>query len=85
MPKSEKREQAIREHPTQTRFPDLDALLRSYGFRRSQPRGGSSHYTYRHERLPGLLTIPWHGSGFVKTGYVNAALARIDLVKEQLA
>ena len=47
MTKSEKREQAIRENPTQTRFPDLDTLLRSYGFLRSQPRGGSSHYIWK--------------------------------------
>jgi predicted RNA binding protein YcfA (HicA-like mRNA interferase family) len=82
MTKSEKREATIRQSPKQVRFDDLDLLLRSYGFVRTQPRKGSSHYTYRHERATKIATVPTHGSGFVKVEYVKDALARIDEVKE---
>jgi len=83
MTKSEKREATIRQNPKQVRFADLDLLLRSYAFVRTQSRGGSSHFTYRHALLAKIVTIPTHGAGFVKVEYVKEALDRIDEVKEQ--
>ena len=36
------------------RFEDLDKVLKKMGYKRNQPRGGSSHYTYR---KPGKMPI----------------------------
>jgi len=38
-------------NPKDVRFEDLDKVLRSHGFSRRDPKGGSSHYTYFHPNL----------------------------------
>ena len=58
MREADKRREQIERHPRQVRFQELDALLRSYGFRRRQRSRGSSHYVYRRGRWH--LTVPAH-------------------------
>lgn len=57
MSKLEKLLQRIRNNPKTVRFEELDKVLRHEGYEPAQPRGGSSHYTYK---KPGSrsLTIP---------------------------
>jgi len=81
MTKREKREATIRVNPKNVRFSDLDLVLKHYHFSRSQPGGGSSHYTYNHSDLPDILTIPFN-QPFIKRPYVMDALRAIDAVQE---
>lgn len=69
--------------PSDVLFNEVDRLLVAYGFVRTQPSGGSSHYNYRHPKLEEnfCLTISKH-NGKVKMGYVKAAIKAIDRVKE---
>lgn len=41
------------------RFEELKKVLESYGYEMSNPRGGSSHYTFR-KRWCSPITIPKH-------------------------
>ena len=41
------------------RFEELKKVLESYGYEMSNPRGGSSHYTFR-KRGCSPITIPKH-------------------------
>lgn len=41
------------------RFDELRRVLESYGYRINQPKGGSSHYTFRKEGCR-PVTIPKH-------------------------
>jgi predicted RNA binding protein YcfA (HicA-like mRNA interferase family) len=76
-----KREAAIRNNPVNVRFSDLDAfIMDNKGFTRTQPRGGSSHYTYTHPDLPDILTVPFR-KPVVKRPYVVRALAAVDTVR----
>ncbi len=47
MSKLEKLLQRIKNNPKTVRFEELDKVLRREGYEPSQPRGGSSHYTYK--------------------------------------
>ena len=47
MSKLEKLLQRIKNNPKTVRFEELDKILLSADYERAQPRGGSSHYTYR--------------------------------------
>ena len=58
MRRPDKRREEIERNPKHVRFEELDALLRSYGFERRQPRGGSSRYVYRRGRWH--LSVPVH-------------------------
>ncbi len=66
----------------EVRFEDLDALLRSYGFERRQPRGGSSHYVYRRGRWH--LSVPTHRPHLKQYVVLDAlaALEEIDAEEE---
>ena len=46
----------ILNNPKDVRFNDLRSILLHYGFVERQPRGGSSHYTYRHGEY--IITLP---------------------------
>ena len=74
MSKLEKLLQRIKNNPKTVRFEELDKILRREGYETSQPRSGSSHYTYR---KPGVrsLTIPR------QTPYVNECYVR-DVLEE---
>ncbi|MCL6613044.1 MAG: type II toxin-antitoxin system HicA family toxin [Firmicutes bacterium] len=70
--------------PTDILFDEADRLLKSYGFVRRQPSGGSSHFIYIHPKLPDfLLTVAKHGTT-IKKGYVVAIIDAIEKVKEFL-
>ena len=84
MSKLEKLIQRIKNNPKTVRFEELDKrfeeldkLLRHEGYVPSQPRRGSSHYTYR---KPGrnLLTIP-RKIPYVNECYVVEVLAELGL------
>ena len=80
MTKRKKRLAKIRSNPKNVRFDDLDQVLRDYGFRRRQPRGGSSHYFYflGDKRL----TIPMKRT-FVKTVYVKRILSMLEEIDNE--
>lgn len=65
----------IRNNPKTVTFDELDTLLQRAGFRRRQPRSGSSHYVYTKEDR--ILTVPKH-SPYVKAVYVEQALRVLD-------
>ncbi len=77
MSKWEKLLQRIRNNPKTVTFEEIDKVLREIGYLPSQPRGGSSHYTYRKKgRMP--LTVP-RKAPYVKEAYVRVV---IDLWSE---
>ena len=57
MSKLEKLLKRIKNNPKSVRFEELDKILRREGYEPSQPRGGSSHYTYRKSGYR-TITIP---------------------------
>ena len=50
------------------RFDELSKVLQSYGYKVSNPRGGSSHYTFRKKGFS-PITIPKHE--LIKKVYVE--------------
>jgi predicted RNA binding protein YcfA (HicA-like mRNA interferase family) len=68
-------------NPKNVAFRELDKLLRKHGFERSNPRSGSSHYTYRHPDLVHILTIPYKRP--IKAIYVKQALAAIEQLEQR--
>ena len=74
MSKLEKLLQRIKNNPRTVRFEELDKILRREGYECSQPRGGSSHYTYRKAGFRSL-TIPR------QIPYVNECYVR-DVLEE---
>ncbi|MBR0260672.1 MAG: toxin HicA [Selenomonadaceae bacterium] len=77
MSKLEKLLQRIKNNPKTVRFEELDKILRREGYDTSQPRGGSSHYTYR---KPGVrsLTIP-RQTPYVGEIYVRVVLTALGI------
>ena len=77
MSKLEKLLQRIKNNPKTVRFEELDKILRREGYMPSQPRGGSSHYTYK--KLGGRsLTVP-RQLPYVNECYVRDVLEAIGL------
>lgn len=71
----------MKNNPKNVKFEDIDKLLTKIGgFSRSNPRGGSSHYTYSHPNLVDILTIPKDRP--VKAIYIKRALKYFDLVNK---
>lgn len=77
MSKLEKLLQRIKNNPRTVRFEELDKILRREGYESSQPRGGSSHYTYRKAGLKSL-TIP-RQNPYVNEFYVRVVLTELGL------
>lgn len=75
MSKKEKLLKKIRNNPRVVRFEELDKILIGVGFERSQPKGGSSHYTYTLEDK--LITIPYKRP-HVKVVYVKAVIRILE-------
>lgn len=77
MSKLEKLLQRIKNNPKTVRFEELDKILVNAEYERTQPRGGSSHYTYK---KPGSrsLTIP-RQIPYVKECYVRDVLEEMGL------
>jgi len=68
-------------NPKDVNYKELDKLLLKYGFERSNPGSGSSHYTYRHPQLVDILTIPFKRP--VKAIYVQQAIAAIKQLEQR--
>lgn len=64
----------VRNNPKTVRFEELDKILISEGFKKRQPRGGSSHYTYTKGNR--ILTVP-HKRPYILEKYVELALEAI--------
>ncbi len=78
--KWEKLLQKIRNNPKTVTFEEIDKVLRSMGYMPNQPRGGSSHYTYRKKGcMP--LTVPRKAS-YVKEAYVKVVIDLWDSSQE---
>jgi len=61
-------------NPKTVRFEELDKLLQRAEFERFQPKGGSSHYTYRKDDCH--MTIP-RKMPYIKEIYVKRAIEAI--------
>ena len=77
MSKLEKLLQRIKNNPKSVRFEELDKILRREGYEPSQPRGGSSHYTYKKQGVRSL-TIP-RQTPYVEEIYVRIVLAALGI------
>lgn len=76
MSKKEKEFEKIKNNPKNIKFTTIDKLLRQYGFTVRQPKGGSSHYIYKKDKL--TLTIPKHNP--VREVYIKKAVQFIEEV-----
>ncbi len=74
MSKLEKLLQRIKNNPRTVRFEELDKILLRADYEKTQPRGGSSHYTYR-KTGSRMITIPR------QIPYVNECYVR-DVLEE---
>ena len=74
--KKEKEFEKIKNNPKNIKFTTIDKLLRQYGFTVRQPKGGSSHYIYKKDKL--TLTIPKHSP--VREVYIKKAFQFIEEV-----
>ena len=77
MSKWEKLLQRIKNNPRTVRFEELDKILRHEDYEPSQPRGGSSHYTYRKAGSK-MITIP-RQIPYVNECYVRDVLETLGL------
>ena len=77
MSKLEKLLQRIKNNPKTVRFEELDKILTNADYECAQPRGGSSHYTYR---KPGKnpITVPNH-KPYVHEVYVQKIIRELNL------
>ena len=81
MSKWEKLLEKIRNNPKGVTFEEVDKVLRSMGYVPRQPRGGSSHYTYRKKGcMP--LTVP-RKEPYVKEAYVRTVIGLWDDFQEE--
>jgi len=71
MSKLKKLYEKIKNNPRSIRFSELDKILRSAGFTKRQPSGGSSHFIYIKEDKS--LTIPLD-QPHIKRIYVERAI-----------
>ncbi len=69
----------IRNNPKNVRFNELDKILLHYGFEKRQPRGGSSHFTYKLGTT--RLTVPFK-QPYIGVVYVELALEALEGVIE---
>lgn len=75
MSKREKLLASLKNNPKTVRFEDLNKILLDIGFRVTQPKGGSGHYTYHYKEYS--LTIP-RKKPHIKIIYVKLALAVLE-------
>lgn len=76
MSQIEKLLQRIMNNPKTVKFEELEKILLKNGYSCSQPKGGSSHYTYRKKgRYP--LTIP-KKNPYVKECYVRLVIEMLE-------
>ena len=77
MSKCKKLLQRIKNNPKTVRFEELDKILRHEEYEPFQPRGGSSHYTYR-KTGKRAITIP-RQIPYVNECYVLDVLEALEL------
>ena len=77
MSKLEKLLERIKNNPKTVRFEELDKILTNAGYERAQPRGGSSHYTYRKVGRD-AITIPYRRP-YVAEVYVSKVLRALGV------
>jgi predicted RNA binding protein YcfA (HicA-like mRNA interferase family) len=80
MSKIDKLINSIKNNPTNVKFEDLEKILISYGFEVRQPRGGSSHHTFKKDKY--IITIPRHKP--VNKIYVKQFIKIIDEISDSL-
>ncbi|MEG6614915.1 toxin HicA [Peptococcaceae bacterium 1198_IL3148] len=74
MSKLQKLYQRIKNNPKAVRFEELDKILRSAGFAKRQPKGGSSHHIY--VKGDKMLSVPYK-QPHIKSTYVERAIELI--------
>ena len=57
MTKKAKLLERVRNSLKDTRFSEVQKLLKDAGFKERQPKGGSSHYIYCHKLLDRIVTL----------------------------
>lgn len=67
----------IRNNPKTVKFEEIDKILLHAGYIRTQPRGGSSHYTYKMVGKENI-TIP-RKIPYINEVYVKIALDAVDI------
>lgn len=77
MSKLEKLLQRIKNNSKTVRFEELDKIFLNAGYEKAQPRGGSSHYTYR-KPYNAPITIPYH-KPYVNEIYVQSVIHALNL------
>ena len=75
MSQLEKLMNSIKNNPKTVKFEELDKILLRAGFTKSQPRGGSSHYTYKKDGK--RLTVPYK-QPYIKSEYIKQAIEILD-------
>ena len=65
----------IRNNPKTVSFDELDKILDWYGFKRRQPRSGSSHFIYTYGAH--IIPVPYKRP-YVKEHYVDEVLKILD-------
>ena len=68
----------ILQNPKNVRFEDLDKLLKEFGYKVRQPKGGSSHYIYYKENERKIITIPFK-KPFIKSVYIKEIIKILSL------
>lgn len=68
--------EAVLNNPKNVKFEELGRLLEGFGFACSQPRGGSSHYTFR---KPGSYPITVPKKKPVNQAYVKSVIKQLNL------
>ena len=77
MTKADKQLERLRQNPKNVSFAELCIVVERHGFVVRTVRG--SHYQFRHESLPEVLTIPARSP--VKPVYVRIVLQLIDRLR----
>ena len=79
MSKKDKLLQKIRNNPTNVRFETIQNIMLNYGFKETQPSGGSSHYTYHN----GIYRITIPKDIPVNKIYIKKAIEIIDKLLDE--
>ncbi|MEE8435003.1 MAG: type II toxin-antitoxin system HicA family toxin [bacterium] len=58
---------------------EIEKRIKDVGWRIIPDRGKGSHRQYRHEKFPGIITIPWHGQRDLPPGTLNSILKTAGL------
>lgn len=66
--------------PKDMRFDEVKKVLEKYGYKTEQPKGGSSHYTFRKEGCE-PITIPKHSP--IKRFYVKMVKEVVEGKKDE--